>query len=99
VPCVWSQNLEIIDLLKMLAYDITPCGHLCYTLDAPPNSVKDSNVSSKMKTLEKGVGVCCIVHNTSRVRRVCWSFEMGIRTSDKLINYSCGFAQTKEQVG
>jgi hypothetical protein len=27
-----SQNLEFIDLLKMSAYDIVPCGHLCYTL-------------------------------------------------------------------
>jgi len=32
MPCVWSQNLEIIDLLQMLAYDIVPHGHLCYTL-------------------------------------------------------------------
>jgi hypothetical protein len=32
VPCVWSQNLEIIDLLKMLAYDIVPLGYLYYTL-------------------------------------------------------------------
>jgi len=32
VPCVWSQNLEIIDLLKMSTYDIVPHGHLCYTL-------------------------------------------------------------------
>ncbi len=31
-PCVWFQNLEIIDLLKMLAYDIVPRGQLCYTL-------------------------------------------------------------------
>jgi hypothetical protein len=31
VPCVWSWNLEIIDLLKMSAYDIMPCGNLCYT--------------------------------------------------------------------
>jgi hypothetical protein len=32
VPCVWYQNLEIIDLLKMSAYNIVPHGHLCYTL-------------------------------------------------------------------
>ncbi len=24
------SNLEIIDLLKMSAYDIVPCGNLCY---------------------------------------------------------------------
>ncbi len=37
MPCVWSQNLEIIDLLKMLAYDIVPRVHLmlhtCMTHD------------------------------------------------------------------
>jgi hypothetical protein len=31
VPCVWSQNLEIINLLKMSTDDIVPHGHLCYT--------------------------------------------------------------------
>jgi hypothetical protein len=30
--CVWFQNFEIIDLLKMLVYDIMPNGHLHYTL-------------------------------------------------------------------
>jgi hypothetical protein len=44
-------------------------------LDAPPNSLKDSNVSSQMKTT-KGVRVCSLIHNISKIKGVCWSFEM-----------------------
>jgi len=37
--------------------------------DAPLNSLKDSNVSLKVKTSEEeGVGVCSIIHSTSRVK-------------------------------
>jgi hypothetical protein len=33
-------------------------------IDAPPNSLKDSNVSLKVKTMEKeGVGVHSLAHN------------------------------------
>jgi hypothetical protein len=32
-------------------------------------------------------------------RGACWSSGMGIRTSDKRINYSQKLAQTKQQVG
>jgi hypothetical protein len=95
VPSVWFQNLEIIDLLKMSAYDIVPHGHLCYTLATPPNSMKDSNVSLKVKTSKKGVGVCFLICSISGIRKACWSSEMGTRISDKVINYSCGCAQTK----
>jgi len=42
------------------------------SLDAPPNSLKDSNACPKVKTLkEKGVGVCSLNCNISRVRRAC----------------------------
>jgi len=52
--------------------------------DTPPNSLKDSNVSLKMKTLEEeGVGVCSLIHNTLGVRWVCWNFRTGTRKSDK----------------
>ncbi len=34
-----------------------------------------------------------------RGRGARWSFGMGIRTIDKWVNYSCGHAQTKQQVG
>jgi len=33
-----------------------------------PHSLKDSNVSSKFKTMEKGVGVRSLTHSTSRVK-------------------------------
>jgi hypothetical protein len=32
-------------------------------------------------------------------RRACWSSRIGIRKSDKQVNYSHGPAQTKQQVG
>jgi hypothetical protein len=31
-------------------------------------------------------------------RKACWSFEMGIITNDKWVNYSYGPTQTKQQV-
>jgi len=52
--------------------------------DAPLNSLKDLNVSLKVKTLkEEGVGVCSLIRSTSRVKRAYWSFRMGIKMSDK----------------
>jgi hypothetical protein len=67
--------------------------------DAPPNSLKDSNTSSKAKIIEEeGIRVRSLAHNISEVRRVCYSFGMGIRTSDKWVSYLDGLAQTK-QVG
>jgi hypothetical protein len=47
---------------------------------------------------EKGVGVCSLAHNISEVRGACWNFGMGIKMSDKQVNYSYGLAKTK-QVG
>jgi len=42
------------------------------SLDAPPNSLKDSNVCPKVKTMkEKGVGVRSLDCNTSGVRKAC----------------------------
>jgi hypothetical protein len=35
----------------------------------------------------------------SESKRACWSSGMGTRTNDKEVNYSHGFAQTKQQVG
>jgi hypothetical protein len=52
-------------------------------VNAPPNFLKDSNASLKMKTTKEEVGVHSLTHNTSRVRGVCWGSEMKIRTSDK----------------
>jgi hypothetical protein len=67
--------------------------------DALPNSLKDSNVSPKVKTMKEGIGVHFLVCNTSTVRRVCWRFGMGTRMSDKRVNFSYEPAQTKQQVG
>jgi len=68
--------------------------------DTPPNSLKDSNVNPKLKTMEEEVvEVRSLVRNILRVRKVCGSSEMRTRTSDKWINYSYRFAQTKQQVG
>jgi hypothetical protein len=52
-------------------------------IDAPPNSLKDSNASLMVKTTKKGMGVCFLTHNTSRVRGAHWSSKMGIRMNDK----------------
>jgi hypothetical protein len=36
-------------------------------IDTPPNPLKDSNASPKVKTIEKGFGVYSLTCNTSRV--------------------------------
>jgi hypothetical protein len=46
--------------------------------DMPLNSLKDSNVSPKMKTTE-GVKVCYLICNIYGVKGACWNFGMGIR--------------------
>ncbi len=39
-------------------------------IDTPPHSLKDANVSSKVKTIEEGkVGIHSLVHGTSGVER------------------------------
>jgi hypothetical protein len=41
-------------------------------IDAPPNSLKDSNASSRVKTSEeKGIGVRSVVRNISGVKGAC----------------------------
>ncbi len=68
--------------------------------DAPPNSLINSNASPKVKTMEEEkVGAHSITCNIFGVRRMCWSFRMGIRTNDKCVNYSYQFLETKQQVG
>jgi hypothetical protein len=52
-----------------------------------------------MKTMEKIVGVHFLVHNTSRVKGVCWNFKMRARMTNKQFNYSYKLAQTKQRVG
>jgi hypothetical protein len=58
-------------------------------VDAFSNSLTNSTMSSKVKTMEEeGIGVRSLIHNTLLVRATCWSFERRIRTSDKWVNYS-----------
>jgi hypothetical protein len=57
--------------------------------DAPPNFFIDSNSNPKMKTMqEEGVGVCSFVRDNLGVKGACLNIGMGIRTSDKWVNYS-----------
>jgi hypothetical protein len=48
---------------------------------------------------EKKVGACSLVRNTFGVRKACWNFGMRTTISDKHVNYSYQFTQTKQQVG
>jgi hypothetical protein len=68
-------------------------------IDAPPNSLTDSNANLNVKIMEEGIGICSLAYSTLGVRRACWSFEMGTKTSDKWVNYSHIYVQTKQQVG
>jgi len=53
-------------------------------IDAPPNSLKDSNANPKVKTIkEKGIKVDSLIHNILGVRRACWSSKMGTKMNDK----------------
>ncbi len=53
--------------------------------DTPPHSLKDSDVSLKVKTLEKeGVGVRSLVCSILGVRVTCWSYKMGIKTNSQM---------------
>jgi hypothetical protein len=45
---------------------------LGYYFTHPPNSLKDSNASPKVKTTnKKEIGACSLTHNTSRVKGAC----------------------------
>ncbi len=61
-------------------------GDLMKRSDAPPNSLKDSNVSLKVETMEEGIEVRSLAHNTSKVREAWQNSGMGTRTSDKWVN-------------
>jgi hypothetical protein len=68
--------------------------------DAPPNSFIDSNANPKVKTTKKErVGAHSLTHNTSRVKKACWSSKIWIRLNEKHVNYSYQYPQTKQQVG
>ncbi len=68
-------------------------------IDTSLNSLKDSNVSPKVKTMKECIEVHSFVLSTLKVRKACWSSMMGTKMSDKQVNYSHGLAQNKQQVG
>ncbi len=69
-----------------------------FTFDTPPSSLMDQTMSLKVKTVE-GKGVCVRSLQHFEGRGVCWNSKMGTRKIDKQLNYLCGPAQTKPQVG
>jgi hypothetical protein len=52
-----------------------------------------------VKTTKKRIDAHPLIHNIFEVKWMCWSFGIENRMSDKWVNYSYGFAQTKQQVG
>jgi hypothetical protein len=50
----------------------------------------------KWKHKKKELGVHSLAQNILGVREVCWRFKIGIKKSDKHVNYSHGPAQTKQ---
>jgi len=67
-------------------------------IDTPPNSLKDSNASPKVKTMEEGFGVCSLARNTLKVEGHVKARGWGLGRVT-MVNYSHGPAQTKPQVG
>jgi len=57
----------------------------------PPHSLKDSNVSIKMKTTEKGFGVCSLVCSISRVKGCVGVLRWGLKrvTNRSLFTRTC----------
>jgi len=86
---LWESDINVVLLGKVVE---------SWTLDdASPNSLIDSIASPKMKTMEgKGVEVHSLVRSISGGEG---RSGMGIRTSDKYVNYSHGFVQTTQEVG
>ncbi len=46
--------------------------------DSPPHSLKDSNVSSKVKTMEEGVGIRPLHRNTMGVEGHVKTLKLGL---------------------
>jgi len=57
-------------------------------IDAPPHSLKDSNASSKVKTMkEKKIGVCFLARNTLKIEGRVGALRWGLErlTSESII--------------
>ncbi len=73
---------------------------LCYKKWHTPKLLDELNCKSKGENNGKiRSWACSLAHNTLRVEGAWWSFGMGIKKSDKRINYLHKPAQTKVQVG
>jgi hypothetical protein len=66
-------NLFVISTITL------PKSRILVMTNAPPHSLKNSNVNSKMKTEEKGVGVRSLDRNTSGVERCARALGWGLR--------------------
>jgi hypothetical protein len=62
--CAWLMGEWNLCGIKTLKIFLNEC-------DAPPNSLKDSNVSLKVKTTKERIGVHSLVYNTLGVKRAC----------------------------
>jgi hypothetical protein len=47
--------------------------------DAPPHSLRDSNASPKVETMEEGIGIHSLAHSISRVRGRVGILGWGLR--------------------
>jgi hypothetical protein len=54
---------------------------------------------SKWRQWKNELGYVPLFTTFQGVRRACWSSKMGIKMSDKWVNYSYLFAQTKKWIG
>ncbi len=96
-PMICFQNSNVLSTLKIVLkicvqFQITPKTRGQITpIGAPPNSLKDSNVSPKVKiTNEKMIGAHSLVCNTFGVRRHVKGLgcELGRMTSVSIIHIS-----------
>ncbi len=65
------------------------CSSCCPYNDTPPNSLTNSNVNLKVKTMEeKIIGLCFLAHNISRVERCArvLGWGLGQMTSGSFIH-------------
>jgi hypothetical protein len=90
-----NDFLKFIQILAKKQVSIT--SSVLYNLiDAPPNSLKDSNASLKVKIME-GVKVHTLVRSIWG-RKGCVISRMGIRMSDKRVNISYEHVQTNNKL-
>jgi len=57
-------------------------------VNAPPHTLKDSNVNSKVKTTKARIGGMFPSLQHFESRGACCSSGMGTKTNDKWVNYS-----------